>query len=202
MGQENSFQVDIRVNGVLHDVTHKEKKGVRKYRRLVDKLQNGYRTNSIINDLGKKGISNEFSEASRRTKKWATLSYTNVAKQSKKSSVSYVLRFFFGQGTVSCLCGKCLVSSSKQTNKIKNRLTSCPIFCTTRKEDIQENFMDQNSGNMTIGRQEIQHKDQRKDTMNPLNTDGSRILHTKNRNCRTVGLLSTANTPSTSRRSK
>ena len=32
------------------------KKGVRKYRRLVDKLLNGYRTNSIINDLGKKGI--------------------------------------------------------------------------------------------------------------------------------------------------
>ena len=49
--------------------------------------------------------------------------------------------------------------------------------------------MDQNSGNMIIGRQEIQHKDQRKDTMDPLNTDGSRILHTKNRNCRMVGTL-------------
>ena len=146
----------------LHDVSHKDKKGVRKYRRLVDKLQNGYRTNSIINDLGKKGISNEFSEASRRPKKWATLSCTNLAKQSKKLCLSCydILK----QRTFSCLCGNCLVSSSKQTNKIKNRLTSCPIFCTSRKEDIQENFMDQNSGNMTIGRQEIQHKDQRKDT--------------------------------------
>ena len=34
---------------------------------LVDKLQDGYRTKSIINDLGKKGITNTFSEASRRT---------------------------------------------------------------------------------------------------------------------------------------
>ena len=32
-----------------------KKKGVRKYRRSVGKLQNGYRTSSIINDLGKKG---------------------------------------------------------------------------------------------------------------------------------------------------
>ena len=34
---------------------------------LVDKLQDGYRTKSIIDDLEKKGTCNMFSEASRRT---------------------------------------------------------------------------------------------------------------------------------------
>ena len=49
-----------------------------------------------------------------------------------------------------------------------------------------------------MGRQEMQQKEQRKDTMSPLNTDGSQILHAKNRHCRTDGLLSTASTSTTS----
>ena len=59
--------------------------------------------------------------------------------------------------------------------------------------------MDQNSANTTVGRQEMQQKEQREDIVSPLNTDGSRILHTKNHSCRTVGLLSTASTSIASR---
>ena len=40
-----------------------------KIQTLVDKLQDGYQTKSIIDDTGKKGFSNTFSEASRRTLK-------------------------------------------------------------------------------------------------------------------------------------
>ena len=39
---------------------------ITKLQTLVDRLQGGYRTKSIMNDLKQDGISNVFSEASRR----------------------------------------------------------------------------------------------------------------------------------------
>ena len=65
--EEDSFQVDLRIQGVSQDVINKDQERMTKTQTLVNNLQEGYQTKSIINDLGKKGISNTFSEASRRT---------------------------------------------------------------------------------------------------------------------------------------
>ena len=59
--------------------------------------------------------------------------------------------------------------------------------------------MDQNSDNTTIGRQEMQQKEQRTESTSPLHKDASQILHTKNRSCRTDGLSRTASTSITSK---
>ena len=52
-----SFQVNIWIHGVSQDAIYKDDERMTKTQTLVDKLQVGYRTNSIINDLEKKGIS-------------------------------------------------------------------------------------------------------------------------------------------------
>ena len=65
--EEDSFQVDLRVHGVSHDAINKDEERMSKIQTSMDKLQDGYRTKSIINDLEKKSFSNTFSEASRRT---------------------------------------------------------------------------------------------------------------------------------------
>ena len=84
--EEDSIQVDLRVHGVSQDAIYKDEERMTQIQTLVDKLQDGYLTNSIINDLEKKGISHTFSEASRRTIKemGATLNYTNSAKHSEQ----------------------------------------------------------------------------------------------------------------------
>ena len=45
----------------------RDEERITKMQTLVDRLQGGYRTKSIMNDLKRNGVSNEFSEASRRT---------------------------------------------------------------------------------------------------------------------------------------
>ena len=67
VSEKDSFQVDLRVHGVSQDAIYKDEERMTKIQTLVDKLQDEYRTNSVISDLEKKGISNTFSEASRRT---------------------------------------------------------------------------------------------------------------------------------------
>ena len=46
-----SFQVDLRVHGVSQDVIYKDEERTTKIQTLVDGLQDGYRTKSIIKDL-------------------------------------------------------------------------------------------------------------------------------------------------------
>ena len=53
--EEDSFQVDLRVHGVSHDVTNEDKERMTKIQTLVDNLQDGCRTNYVINDLGREG---------------------------------------------------------------------------------------------------------------------------------------------------
>ena len=65
--EKDSFQVDLRAHGQSQDFIYMDEERTTNIQALVDELQDRYRTNSIINDLGKKGISNTFSEASRRT---------------------------------------------------------------------------------------------------------------------------------------
>ena len=125
----------------------------------------------------KKGKSNAFSEAPRRTIK----------------EMGNIELYELGETVRTTQC----FSNSQRKSRIE--LTSYQILCTSSKEVIQENVVDQNSGNTTIRKQEMQQKEPRKETIRQLNTDGAQILHTKNRNCRTVGLLSTASTSTTSK---
>ena len=48
------------------DVIYQAEERITKRQTLVDRLQDGYRTKSIVNDLNQDGFSNVFSEASRR----------------------------------------------------------------------------------------------------------------------------------------
>ena len=63
-----SFQVDLRVHGVSQDVIYKDEERTTKTQTLVDGLQDGYRTKSIIKDLKQEGVPNLFSEESRLVK--------------------------------------------------------------------------------------------------------------------------------------
>ena len=54
--EESSFQVDLRVHGVSQDDIYKDEERMTEMRNLVDRLQDGYR----------KGVSNVFSEESKR----------------------------------------------------------------------------------------------------------------------------------------
>ena len=123
----------------------------------MDKLHDGDRTNSIINDLGKKGFFNIFSEASRRTiKERDDIEFFELG-ETVRTTQCPSCSTYSKEGTVYCLCGKCLTLSSEQTEKIKKRIDQV----------IQENVVDQNSGNKTIGRQKMQQKERRKETISP-----------------------------------
>ena len=65
-----------------------------KVQTLIDELQDGYRTKSIINDSEKKGISNTFSEASRRTiKELGNIEFFEL-RDFQNSSMPTVLEVF------------------------------------------------------------------------------------------------------------
>ena len=51
--EEDSFQVDLRLRGGSQDVLCKGEERMVKAQTLVDKLHDGYRTKSIVNDLGR-----------------------------------------------------------------------------------------------------------------------------------------------------
>ena len=63
--EDDSVQVDLRVLGVSQDVIYRDEGRLTKIQTLVDRLQDGSRTKSIMNDLKQDGLSNVFSEASR-----------------------------------------------------------------------------------------------------------------------------------------
>ena len=68
----------------------------------VDTLQDEYRTNSIINDLEKKSITDTFSEASRRTiKDTGNIEQKRTCRNSQNKSMPIVLEIF--QRRDSCL---------------------------------------------------------------------------------------------------
>ena len=74
---------------------------------LVDRLQDGYRTKSIMNDLKKDGISSEFSEASRRKlKEMGNFELYELGEKVRTTQCYSCLRYS-KEGTVYCLCGMC-----------------------------------------------------------------------------------------------
>ena len=61
-----SFQVDLRVHGVSQDDIYKDEERMTEMQHLVDRLQDGYRDKFIIKDLQQEGVSNVFSEDSKK----------------------------------------------------------------------------------------------------------------------------------------
>ena len=83
--EENSFQVDLRFRGVSQDDIYIDEERMTQMQNLVDRLQDGYRDKSISKDLKQEGVSNVFSEESKR--KLKKMGNIELAKQSEQLSV-------------------------------------------------------------------------------------------------------------------
>ena len=117
-------------HGDSQDVIYKDEERITKVQTLVDRLQDGCRTKSIMYDLKQDGKSNEFSEASRRKiKDIGNIGLYELGETDRANQCSSCLRHS-KEGTVYCVCGKCLMPSPEQTEKIKNRidLISDPLY--------------------------------------------------------------------------
>ena len=85
---------------------------------LVDRLQDGYRTSNVS------------SEASRRKiKEVGNVELFELGEAVRTTQCSSCLRYS-KEGTVYCLCGKCLVPSPEQIEKHRNRIDiiSDPLY--------------------------------------------------------------------------
>ena len=89
--EEDTFQFNLRIQGVPQDAIYRDTDRMTRIHSLVHKLQAGYDTKSIIFDLKKKGTSNVFSEASRRTiKEQGFFELYELKEMSKTCSVHNV----------------------------------------------------------------------------------------------------------------
>ena len=86
--EEISFQVDLRVHEVSQDDIFKDEERMTEMQNLVDKLQDGCRTMSILKDLKQEGISNVFSEALRGLLSTARVDTSCEMIQQKTRSIS------------------------------------------------------------------------------------------------------------------
>ena len=64
--EESLFQVDLQVHGVSQDDIYKDEERMTEMQNLVDRLQDGCHDRSIVKDLKRAGVSNVFSEESKR----------------------------------------------------------------------------------------------------------------------------------------
>ena len=104
--EKDSFQVDLRVHEVSQDVICKDEERMTKILTLVDKLQDVYRSNSIINDLKKKCKSNTFSEVSRCIiKEMINIELYELGETIRTIQCLSCLNYS-KEGTVYCLCGE------------------------------------------------------------------------------------------------
>ena len=65
--EECEFKVDLRIEGIAQDVIQENEQRMGQFQKVADKLRTGYRTKSIVEDLGKPERSIKFSEESSRT---------------------------------------------------------------------------------------------------------------------------------------
>ena len=166
--EEDSFQVDLRIQGVSQDAEHKDQEIMTKIQTLVDKLQAGYQTKSIINDVVKKGISNTFSEASRRTiKELGSIALYELGEISK------TVPELFKRRNILCL-------RQNETRKIKNRfeIMSNPLY-SIKEDDSRGPRHGPQQWQLTTGKQKSQQDDSEEDAT-LLWTDDLKTNDTKN----------------------
>ena len=95
-----------------YHTTSWRRSGQQKYKLLVDKLQDGYRTKSIMNDLKQDGISSVFSEAPRpKIKEMGNVEENELGETVRTTQCSSCLRYY-KERTVYSLCCKCLMTTS------------------------------------------------------------------------------------------
>ena len=122
--KENSSQVDLRVHGVSQDDIYRDEEWTTRRQNLVDRLLEGYRNKSIIVDLKQEGVSNVFSEESKR----------------KLKKIGNIELYEFGVTVRTTPCPTCLVTinllwlSQEQTDKIKRRtdILADPLYVVKR----------------------------------------------------------------------
>ena len=96
---------------------------------LVDKLHDGYRDKSIIEDLKQKGVSNVFREQSKRKlKEMGNIELYELRETVRTTQCPICLKHS-KEGTVYCGYGKCLIHSQEHEDKIQKN-TSLQNLCT------------------------------------------------------------------------
>ena len=129
--EEDSFQVDLRVHRVSQDSIYKDEERMTKIQTLVDKLQDGYRTKSIINDLEKNGISDTSREASRLTiKEMGNIELYESCETFRTIQCPLCLKYS-KEGTVYCLFQYVLCPRLNKQKRSRMKLTSSQIHYTS-----------------------------------------------------------------------
>ena len=101
---------------------------------LVDRLQDGYRDRSIIKDLKQEGVSNVFSEESKRKlKEMGNIELYELSETVRTTQCPTCLKHS-KEGTIYCGCGKCLIPSQEHADKIKRRIDilADPLYVVKR----------------------------------------------------------------------
>ena len=80
---------------------------------LVDRLQDGYRDKSIIKNLKQEGVSNVFSEESKRKlNEMGNIELYEISETVRRTQYLICLKHS-KEGIIHCGCGKCLIPSEK-----------------------------------------------------------------------------------------
>ena len=122
--EESSLQVDLRVHGVSQDDIYKDGERITEMQNLVDRLQDGCRDKSVIEDLKQKGVSNVLSEESKR--KLEEMANIELYERSETVRTTQCPK----EGTIYCGCGKMLGTLKNTKIKIRKESTSSQNVCT------------------------------------------------------------------------
>ena len=87
---------------------------------LVDRLQDGYLDKSIIKDLNQEGVSDVFSEESKRKlKEMGNIELYELSETVRMSQMCFILKKMletFPRRKNYCGCGKCLLPSQEHAD--------------------------------------------------------------------------------------
>ena len=116
--EENPFKVDLRSQGIPQDAEIEDRETMSNIQELVDMLRTGYQTESVINDLGKTGKFNTFSEATSTSRELYELGdFQNRSMPSVLKNTN--LRDYFIAHVVYALCPR---GNRKERFKLNLRL--------------------------------------------------------------------------------
>ena len=193
------MSIFLLIVGVSRDVIHKDKERMTKYRQTWIGWKEDIAPIPTSTICGKDRCIQCFQRSiethnQRNVQHWVN---TNLAKQSEQLCVLRAYGILKKGQFTACVVNVWCLRLNKQ--KVKNGIDiiSNPpyvikeVHIGERHGPEQWRYDHRKTGDATEG--------SKKNTMSPLNKYGSPIIHTKNRNCRTIGLLSTASTSTNSK---
>ena len=101
---------------------------------LVDELQDGYRDTSIIKELKQEGVSNVFSEESKRKlKEMGNIELYELSATVRTTQCLLCLRHS-NEGSIYCGCGECLILSQEHADKFQRiiDILADPLYVVKR----------------------------------------------------------------------